>query len=214
MALFDTSKGPTIALVGPDAGGKSTLGRRLADELRKEGHLVTLTREPGGSPGAEDIRRLLREGEIDRWSPMTETLLFMAARRDHLEKTIWPARALGEIVISDRYLDDTRAYQWTKDNRLEEPIEQIIKLTGVPEADLTILVDVDLNVAAERIAKASERTGDRFEAMDVLEKRTVRGRYLVLAEKYKHRMTIVDGNQSAEDLYRDVRLLVKQKLAL
>ncbi len=91
-----------LSLEGIDGSGKSTQGWRLAETLRARGHSVTLTREPGGSPGAEEIRRLVLEGAADRWSPETEILLFTAARRDHLEKTIRPALARGEVVICDR----------------------------------------------------------------------------------------------------------------
>ena len=97
-----------ITFEGIDGSGKSTQARLLADTLRAEGHAVVLTREPGGSPGAEEIRRLVLEGDPDRWSAQTEILLFTAARRDHLERTIEPALARGEIVISDRFADSTR----------------------------------------------------------------------------------------------------------
>ena len=100
-----------ISLEGIDGSGKSTQGRRLAETLRQKGHAVTLTREPGGSPGAEEIRRLVLEGHVDRWSAETEILLFTAARRDHLEKTIRPALERGEMVITDRFADSTRMYQ-------------------------------------------------------------------------------------------------------
>ena len=99
-----------LSFEGIDGSGKSTQARLLADALRAHGHLVTLTREPGGSPGAEEIRRLVLEGATDRWSPETEILLFTAARRDHLEKTIRPALARGEIVITDRFADSTRIF--------------------------------------------------------------------------------------------------------
>ena len=99
-----------LSLEGIDGSGKSTQGRILADRLRAKGHAVTLTREPGGSPGAEEIRRLVLEGATDRWSAETEILLFTAARRDHLEKTIRPALARGAVVICDRFADSTRIF--------------------------------------------------------------------------------------------------------
>ncbi|MCB2134988.1 MAG: dTMP kinase, partial [Rhodobacteraceae bacterium] len=100
-----------ITFEGIDGSGKSTQARLLADHLRAAGHDVVLTREPGGSPGAEEIRRLVLEGDPDRWSAETEVLLFTAARRDHLERTIEPALQAGRIVISDRFADSTRMYQ-------------------------------------------------------------------------------------------------------
>lgn len=106
-----TQPGRLISFEGIDGSGKSTQARRLAEHLRDTGRDPLLTREPGGSPGAEDIRRLLVEGDPDRWSPETELLLFTAARRDHLERLIQPALAEGRDVITDRFADSTRVYQ-------------------------------------------------------------------------------------------------------
>jgi dTMP kinase len=104
-------RGRFISLEGGEGAGKSTQARRLAERLGADGREVVLTREPGGSPGAEAIRRLLVEGEADRWSAISETLLMSAARRDHIERVIAPALERGAWVISDRFLDSTRAYQ-------------------------------------------------------------------------------------------------------
>ena len=101
-------KAQFITLEGVDGSGKSTQAKLLKEALEAEGHSVLLTREPGGSPGAEEIRSLVLEGEPDRWSAETEILLFTAARRDHLERTILPALAAGTIVICDRFVDSTR----------------------------------------------------------------------------------------------------------
>ena len=97
-----------ITFEGIDGSGKSTQAKALAATLQADGHQVVLTREPGGSPGAEEIRRLVLEGDPDKWSPQAELLLFTAARRDHLEKTIVPALTAGKIVICDRFADSTR----------------------------------------------------------------------------------------------------------
>ncbi|MCR9140141.1 MAG: dTMP kinase, partial [Alphaproteobacteria bacterium] len=106
-----SAPGRFITFEGIDGSGKSTQARLLAEHLRAAGHPVDLTREPGGSPGAEEIRRLVLEGDPDRWSPETELLLFTAARRDHLERVIDPGVAAGRVVISDRFADSTRMYQ-------------------------------------------------------------------------------------------------------
>ena len=105
------STGRFITFEGGEGGGKSTQVRLLSDRLRQAGVEVVATREPGGSPGAESLRDLLVKGSTDRWSPMTETLILYAARRDHLERLILPALARGAWVISDRFADSTRAYQ-------------------------------------------------------------------------------------------------------
>ena len=132
-----------ISLEGIDGSGKSTQGRRLAEALRAKRHTVTLTREPGGSPGAEEIRRLVLEGATDRWSPETEILLFTAARRDHLEKTIRPALARGEIVITDRFADSTRVFQGLTRGDLSETVDRLHTLMIGVEPDLTLLFDLD-----------------------------------------------------------------------
>lgn len=106
-----TPPGRFISLEGGEGAGKSTQARRLAEALAARGVRAVVTREPGGSPGAETIRALLMDGEVGRWSPHAEALLFAAARADHVERTIRPALAAGEWVIADRYLDSSRAYQ-------------------------------------------------------------------------------------------------------
>ena len=103
-----TAKSAFISFEGIDGSGKTTQLELLAEQLRTEGHQVLLTREPGGSPGAEEIRTLVLQGNPDRWSAETELLLFTAARRDHLERTILPALAAGKIVLCDRFADSTR----------------------------------------------------------------------------------------------------------
>ena len=104
-------RGRFITFEGGEGAGKSTQARRLAAALRARGLEVVETREPGGSPGAEEIRRLLTTGEAGRWSPMAETLLHNAARADHLRRTVRPALAAGSWVVSDRFADSTMAYQ-------------------------------------------------------------------------------------------------------
>ena len=125
-----------ISFEGIDGSGKSTQARLLADALRSQGRAVVLTREPGGSPGAEEIRRLVLTGDPGRWSAETEILLFNAARRDHLERTIRPARAQGQTVITDRFADSTRAYQGITRGDLSATVDRL--------HDLMIGVDPDL----------------------------------------------------------------------
>ena len=117
------AKGVFLTFEGIDGSGKSSQAKLLAAALREHGHSVVLTREPGGSPGAEEIRRLLVEGEPNRWSPETEILLFYAARRDHVERTILPALERGDIVISDRFADSTRVYQGAVRSDLRETVD-------------------------------------------------------------------------------------------
>lgn len=144
-----------ISFEGIDGSGKSTQARLLAEALQAEGHEVVLTREPGGSPGAEQIRRLLVEGRTDRWSPETELLLFTAARRDHLERTIRPALDRGAWVVTDRFADSTRVYQGVARADLAECVKELHRLMIGIEPDRTFVIDLD---PVEALARATGRS--------------------------------------------------------
>lgn len=181
-----------LSLEGIDGSGKSTQARRLADTLRQRGHAVTLTREPGGSPGAEEIRRLVLEGATDRWSAETEILLFTAARRDHLEKTIRPALARGEIVITDRFADSTRIFQGITRGDLTETVDSLHSLMIGVEPDLTLLFDLD---PATGLSRAQTRAGKelRFEDMGLAFQTRAREGFLALAARHP-RFRIIDAD--------------------
>lgn len=180
-----------VSLEGIDGSGKSTQGRHLAEALRQAGHAVTLTREPGGSPGAEEIRRLVLEGHVDRWSPETEILLFTAARRDHLEKTIRPALARGEIVITDRFADSTRIFQGITRGDLTDLVDRLHALMIGVEPDLTLLFDLD---PALGLARANARAGSelRFEDMGLAFQEKARAGFLALAARHA-RFCVIDA---------------------
>lgn len=192
-----------ISFEGIDGSGKSTQARMLAEHLRSKGHAVTLTREPGGSTGAEEIRRLVLEGDPDRWSPETEILLFTAARRDHLEKTIRPALARGEIVITDRFADSTRIYQGITRGDLRATVDALHDLMIGAEPDLTILIDIDPAVG---LARAQARAGLelRFEDMGLATQVAMRAGFHALAAG-NARFRLIDGSRDAADVARDVR---------
>ena len=186
--------GHFISFEGIDGSGKSTQARLLADALRAEGRDVVLTREPGGSPGAEDIRRLVLEGATDRWSPETEILLFTAARRDHLEKTISPALAAGKTVISDRFADSTRVYQGATRGDLRGIVDQLHALMITREPDLTFVIDMDPATALRRgLARGSGE--DRFEDFGLPFQETLRHGFLALAKSAPDRCVLIDGNR-------------------
>ena len=144
------TKGLFLSFEGIDGSGKSTQSKLLADALCQSGRTVTLTREPGGSPGAEEIRSLLVQGDPARWSPETEMLLFYAARRDHLERTIRPALKSGHVVISDRFADSTRVYQGATRGDLRPLVDDLHRLVIGQEPDITIVVDMDPETALQR----------------------------------------------------------------
>ena len=199
-----------ISLEGIDGSGKSTQGRRLAETLRANGHAVTLTREPGGSPGAEEIRRLVLEGHVDRWSAETEILLFTAARRDHLEKTIRPALARGECVITDRFADSTRIFQGITRGDLSATVDQLHDLMIGIEPDLTLLFDLD---PAKGLARANARAGAelRFEDMGLAFQEKARAGFLTLAARHP-RFRVIDADGEADTVASRVWATVQPHL--
>ncbi|MXQ07274.1 dTMP kinase [Alphaproteobacteria bacterium GH1-50] len=192
-----------ITFEGIDGSGKSTQARRLADTLRSRGDDIVLTREPGGAPGAEEIRRLLVEGDPDRWSPETEILLFTAARRDHLETTIAPALHRGATVISDRFADSTRVYQGAARGDLRDLVDRLHDMVISREPDLTLVIDMDPEIALNRgLARASGE--DRFEDMGLDFQRRLRAGFLDLAREHGLRCRLIDGNRPADEVAADV----------
>jgi dTMP kinase len=156
-------RGLFVTVEGVDGAGKSTLVARLAARLRAQGRAVVETREPGGTPGAEEIRRLLVDGAPGRWSAETELLLFAAARRDHVERVIRPALDAGAVVLCDRYVDSTRAYQSAGRGAPRETVDALHRLAIGLDPDLTLVLDLDPATAARRAA-ARPGAAARFEA--------------------------------------------------
>jgi dTMP kinase len=206
-----TCPGVFITFEGIDGSGKSTQVRRLAETLRAEGRDVVLTREPGGSPGAEEIRRLLVEGDPDRWSGETEILLFTAARRDHLEKTIRPALAAGRIVVSDRFADSTRVYQGAARGDLRPFVDRLHEMAIGIEPDLTLVIDMDADLALSR-GLARKSGEDRFEDLGAAFQTRLREGFLALAAEHGDRCRLIDGNRDVDAVAHDVRAAVRPVL--
>ncbi|MBR9841298.1 dTMP kinase [Salipiger thiooxidans] len=199
-----------ISFEGIDGSGKSTQARLLAEQLRGDGQEVVLTREPGGSPGAEEIRALVLQGDPDRWSAETELLLFTAARRDHLERTIQPALARGATVICDRFADSTRMYQGLSRGDLRAAVDALHeRMIGV-EPDLTILIDMDPAAALPR-AKARATAEERFEDFGLPLQEKMRAGFLALAAEFPDRFRIIDGNRAPEAVARDVHAALQAR---
>jgi dTMP kinase len=203
--------GRFITFEGIDGSGKSTQIRHLADSLRSAGHDVILTREPGGSPGAEEIRRLVLEGDPDRWSAETEILLFTAARRDHLERTILPALARGQIVLCDRFADSTRMYQGLSRGDLRAVVDQLHSLMIGREPDLTILIDMDPATGLAR-AKSRETAEERFEDFGEALQKQMRAGFLALATEFSDRFRVIDGARDIDTIAADILATVKADL--
>ena len=197
------SKPRFITFEGIDGSGKSTQSRRFAKRLQADGREIVLTREPGGSPGAEEIRQLVLTGDPDRWSAETEILLFTAARRDHLEKTIQPALAAGKTVICDRFADSTRIYQGATRGDLRAMVDQLHALMIGREPDLTFIIDMDPAVALER--GLARRSGeDRFEEFGLPFQETLRHGFLALAHANPDRCVLIDGNRTADQIATEI----------
>lgn len=200
-----------ISFEGIDGSGKSSQARLLAQDLTARGMDVVLTREPGGSKGAEEIRSLVLEGDPDRWSAETELLLFTAARRDHLEKTIRPALDAGKIIICDRFADSTRVYQGCSRGDLLGSVNALHETMIGVEPDLTILVDMDPAIGLSR-AKSRNTSEERFEDFGVELQVMMRSAFLDLA-KDAPRFALIDGAQSIEAVARDIVGITLERLS-
>ncbi|MBO6898428.1 MAG: dTMP kinase [Shimia sp.] len=203
--------GHFITFEGIDGSGKSTQAKRLADRLRAEGFQVVLTREPGGSVGAEEIRALVLEGDPDRWSAETEILLFTAARRDHLERTILPAMAAGKIVICDRFADSTRMYQGLSRGDLRAIVDQLHSLMIGREPDLTVLIDMDPATGLAR-AKSRQTAEERFEDFGQALQEQMRKGFLDLSQEFADRFRVIDGARDMDSVSDAVYATVKQHI--
>lgn len=206
-----SKEGLFITFEGTDGSGKSTQTRLLAARLEEQGWNVLLTREPGGSTGAEEIRSLVLEGLPERWSAETEILLFTAARRDHMEKIILPALAKGKIVICDRFVDSTRMYQGLRREDLRTAVDTLTELMIERQPDLTILLDMDPHIGHAR-AKSRNTLEERFEDFGVGLQSKMREGFLQLAKEFPDRIRVVDGNQKIEALSENIFELIEEIL--
>ena len=213
--MSTAAKGLFISFEGIDGSGKSTQTKLLKDRLEADGHQVVLTREPGGSPGAEEIRALVLQGDPDRWSARTEILLFTAARRDHLERTILPALEAGKIVICDRFADSTRMYQGLSRGDLRGAVDQLHSLMIGVEPDVTVLIDMDPGEGLSRaFSRAKGRQGleERFEDFGESLQVAMRAGFLSLAAEFPDRFVTINGAQSIDAVAADVFAQVRPRL--
>ena len=201
-------KGLFITFEGIDGSGKSTQARMLAERL---GGDAVLTREPGGSEGAEEIRTLILTGDPARWSPETEILLFTAARRDHLEKTIRPALEAGRVVICDRFADSTRVFQGAARGELRGTVDKLHDLMIGREPDLTFIIDMDPEIALTR-ALDRKSGEDRFEEFGLAFQETVRHGFLHLAHDHPERCVVVNGHREPDAVAAEIAAHVAARM--
>ncbi len=206
--------GRFITFEGGEGGGKSTQVALLTEAFSLAGIGVMKTREPGGSAGAEAIRGLLVNGAVDAWDPVAETLLFYAARMDHVTRLIRPALEAGQFVICDRFTDSTIVYQGVGKKLGEGYVQSLQHLTlGNFQPDLTIILDMD---PTEGLRRADARRGgeNRFESMDVDFHHAVRAGFLRLAKEEPNRCVVVNAAQTIEAVREEVMRAVNERLGL
>lgn len=196
------SKGRFITLEGGEGVGKSTQARMLADALAARGIASVLTREPGGTPGAEAIRALLLDPPVEEWGARAEALLFAAARADHIERLIRPALESGKWVICDRFLDSTRAYQGGGGGLPDADILALHDVAGeglLP--DLTVLIEVSPQVAQGRLAARDAGVSDAIGGRDAAYHAQVAAAFARIAEAEPARFVRIDGDGSADAIH-------------
>jgi dTMP kinase len=193
-----------VTFEGGEGGGKSTQLRILAEALRGVGETVVTTREPGGAPGAEEIRRLLVEGEPGRWPAEAEALLHFAARAEHLAKVIRPALEAGRWVLCDRFADSTLAYQGYGQGLDLAWLTQLrARVVGATEPGLTLILDLPVATGLGRAA-----TQQRYERMGRAFHEKLQAGFLAIAKAEPERCTVIDATRSIEAVTADVRAAV------
>lgn len=209
-----TQRGRFITFEGGEGAGKSTQARRLAAQLQDKDIACTLTREPGGAPGAEQIRKLLVEGEPGRWDALTEMLLMFAARADHVAHTIAPALKNGSWVISDRFADSTYAYQGAGRGLETDRIAAVEKtVLGALKPDLTLIIDLPVEEGLRR-AKARHTSEDRYENFNDAFHRRLHTFYRELAAREPQRCVLMDATGSEEEVAGRIWRAVTERFGL
>ena len=210
--MTDLPAGRFITLEGGEGAGKSTQIARLKDKLERLGHAVVATREPGGAPGAEMVRKLLVEGPAERWDGTTEALLHFAARRDHLRSTVWPALKRGAWVISDRFADSTVAYQgygYGVDRLMLDKLYG--SAVGDFRPDLTLILDLPVEIGLGRAA-ARRGSETRYESLAVDFHGRVRAGFLEIATADPGRCVVIDATRDIEAVAAAIAAAVRVRL--
>jgi dTMP kinase len=206
--------GRFITFEGGEGAGKSTQVERLAGRLRAAGVAVSVTREPGGTPGAEAIRTLLLHGGDGAWLPATESLLHYAARCEHLERAVRPALAAGTWVISDRFADSTMAYQAGGLGMARSFVARLHRLVcGDFAPDLTFILDLPVDVGLRRIL-CRNTAADRYERLDAGFHERVRAAFLAIGRQHPERCLVVDATPAADVVGERVRQAVAGRFGI
>lgn len=207
------SRGRFITIEGGEGTGKTTQAALLTEALRARRVVVVPTREPGGAPGAEEIRDLLVNGDVGRWDTMSEALLHFAARREHLRRTVLPALERGEWVVCDRFADTTMAYQGYGQGLGPGIVARLYRMVvGDFVPDLTVVLDLPV---AAGLSRARERGGpDRYERMDEGFHERLRQGYLTIARREPGRCAVIDASPPAAEVHAVVLAVVQERFGL
>jgi dTMP kinase len=216
MELTIELAGHFITFEGGEGAGKSTQIRRLAEKLTADGRSVVVTREPGGTDLAEAIREFILSGSAESLGPEAETMLFAAARADHVDRVIRPALARGDWVLCDRFIDSTRAYQGSDgvDAHLLDSLEKVA--IGPVRPELTLILDLPVEIGLERANRrrgAAEGAADRFERETVERHQRRRDLFLAIAEREPERCVVIDANRDPDSVADAVWENVRQRLS-
>lgn len=215
MELTIELAGHFITFEGGEGAGKSTQIRRLAEKLAAAGQSVVVTREPGGTDLAEAIRAFILSGSAEALGPEAETMLFAAARADHVDRVIRPALAKGDWVLCDRFIDSTRAYQGSDGvgAHLLDTLEKIA--IGPVRPELTLILDLPVEIGLERANRRrspTEEGADRFERETVERHRRRRELFLAIAAREPERCVVIDANQDPDTVADAIWQSVRQRL--
>ena len=202
-----------ITFEGVEGCGKSSVLAKVYEELKNQGYNVIQTREPGGVKIAEEIRKILLDKENTMMDKRTEALLFAASRRQHLIEKVWPALKENKIVLCDRFVDSSLAYQGGGDGiGVDEVLKVNLFATENTFPDLTILFDIDPRIGLARINKNVNREVNRLDVKELDFYDTIRNTFLELANKYKERFVIIDASMDFDTVYQTVLEIIKEKI--
>lgn len=203
-----------ITFEGGEGSGKSTVMKDVATRLEKEGYKLVLTREPGGTPIAEEIRNVILDKDNTKMDPRTEALLYAASRRQHLVEKIWPALERGEIVLCDRYLDSSLAYQGgARGLGVDEVLSINMFATEGEYPDLTLLFDLEPEEGLKRIEKNKGREVNRLDLEKLEFHKKVRDNFHALAKKYSTRYVVIDASKSLNEVEDEVYKIIKETIS-
>lgn len=202
-----------ITIEGPEGSGKSSVTKKVVERLEKEGFEVVMTREPGGTPIAEEIRNVILDKKNTAMDPITEALLYAASRRQHLVEKVWPLSKAGKIVISDRFLDSSLAYQGGARNLgIDKILAMNMFATDGYFPDLTLLFDIDPRIGLARIAANKNREVNRLDLEKIEFHDNVRKTFLSLAERFKDRFVVLDASKTFDEVVEDAYKAIKARI--